>query len=134
VGWTATIGSLGWPVVVLYAGTILWVIGYDTIYALQDAEDDALVGVRSTALLFGDRARGAITGFYAGAVVLWAVAGVLAGGGPVLLLGLLPVAAMLGWQVVGLKPKDPDDALMRFKSNGWVGLVLTLVLLLEWWI
>jgi 4-hydroxybenzoate polyprenyltransferase len=131
VGWTATAGALAAPAIVLYAGAILWVIGYDTIYALQDAEDDALVGVRSTALLFGEKARLAIAGFYAVAVVLWVLAGLLAGAGPVLLLGLVPAAGLLAWQVLGLKPGEPADALMRFKSNSWVGVILTLALLAE---
>ncbi|NMA98828.1 MAG: 4-hydroxybenzoate octaprenyltransferase, partial [Phyllobacteriaceae bacterium] len=81
VGWTSQTGGLGWAPVLLYAGTILWVIGYDTIYALQDVEDDALVGVKSTARLFGANVRIAVSALYAGAFVLWNIASLAAGGG-----------------------------------------------------
>ena len=81
VGWTSQTGSLGLPPLLLYVGCILWTIGYDTIYALQDVEDDALIGVKSTARLFGGRAQRSSALFYAATVVLWVVAALLAGGG-----------------------------------------------------
>lgn len=130
LGWAAVTGGLALPPLLLYAGSILWTIGYDTIYALQDVEDDALIGVKSTARLFGERARPIIGLFYAGAVALWLVAGLAAGGG--LLLGLLLVpAALLAWQVWTLKMGNPADALRKFRSNHWVGIAVTLALLAE---
>jgi 4-hydroxybenzoate polyprenyltransferase len=132
VGWTSQAGSLALPPLLLYAGCILWVIGYDTIYALQDIEDDALVGVKSTARLFGARARPAVALFYAGAVVLWLAAGLLAGGAVYFTVGLACVAGLLGWQVATLDPATPGSSLVRFKANHWVGLALTLALLADW--
>ena len=131
LGWTAAMDSLGWPPVLLYAGSILWVIGYDTIYALQDVEDDALIGVKSTARLFGTRVKPAIALFYTGAVACWLAAGLLAGGGHIFVPLLIVPALILAWQVLTLDRTKPDNALVRFKANHWVGLALTLALLLE---
>jgi len=133
VGWTAETGSLAIPQLLLYLGSILWVIGYDTIYALQDIEDDALIGVKSTARLFGPRAREIVALFYAGAVLLWGVAGFSAGGGPIYGVGLVMVAGMLSWQLLTLDATVPDNPWVRFNFNRWVGLVLSAALLLEWW-
>src|SRR6185312_2813937 len=91
VGWTSQTGNLSAPPLILYLGSILWVIGYDTVYALQDIEDDALIGVKSTARLFGARTRGIVALFYAGAVILWGVAAWLVGAGPLTLLGLVVI-------------------------------------------
>ena len=118
--------------VALYGGAILWVIGYDTIYALQDIEDDALIGVKSTARLFGGKAREIVALFYAGAVLLWLVAGWLAGGAILYTVGLACVAAILGWQVITLDKDVPGNTLARFKANGWIGVGLTLALLADW--
>ena len=131
LGWSSQIGSLGWAPILLYAGSILWVIGYDTIYALQDVEDDALVGVKSTARLFGERVKPAIAVFYVGAVVLWGAAGAVAGAGWILSALLVIPAVLLGWQVVTLDRARPGNALIRFKANNWVGLALTAALLVE---
>ena len=79
VGWAAVTGSLSLAAVVLYAGSVLWTVGYDTIYAHQDKEDDVLVGLKSTALRFGAATPRWLVLFYAGAVVLWGAAGMLAG-------------------------------------------------------
>ena len=133
VGWTSQTGSFGLPPLLLYLGCILWVIGYDTIYALQDIEDDALIGVKSTARLFGPRARQFVALFYAGAVVLWGLACWLGGGGILLAIGLLMVAGMLAWQVLTLDVAAPGNTLIRFKFNHWVGLVFTAALIIEWW-
>jgi 4-hydroxybenzoate polyprenyltransferase len=131
VGWAAEAGSLALPPVLLYAGAILWTIGYDTIYALQDIEDDALVGIKSTARLFGARVKPLTGLFYAGALALWLWAGVLAGGGAVF-VGLLAVPALiLGWQVVTLDAARPQSALVRFRANHWVGLALSLAFFLD---
>jgi 4-hydroxybenzoate polyprenyltransferase len=132
VGWSSQMGSLALAPLVLYAGAIAWTIGYDTIYALQDIEDDALIGVKSTARLFGERSALAVAGFYALAVVLWTLSGWLVGAGWVFMLGLVPVAAMLAWQVVTLDIRDPQSALSRFRFNNWVGLLLTAVMIADW--
>jgi 4-hydroxybenzoate polyprenyltransferase len=130
VGWTAVFGALAWPPVLLYAAAISWTIGYDTIYAHQDKEDDAIIGVRSTARLFGARTKPALSAFYALAVILMAAAFAFADAGPLAFAGLLLAAAHLGWQVVSLKIDDPDNCLARFRANrttGWIifaGLVL----------
>ena len=88
MGWPAAFGRLDWPALVLYAGSISWVIGYDTIYAHQDREDDLLIGIKSTALLFAQNTRPMLAIFYAGAVALIGTAAVMAGGGWVFLTGL----------------------------------------------
>src|SRR5436309_4864985 len=107
MGWPATFARLDPPALLLYAGAIGWVIGYDTIYAHQDREDDALVGIKSTALLFGPRTKPMLALFYAAAVVLIAGAGCAAGAGVVFALGLLAFAAHLAWQMVRLDTADP---------------------------
>ena len=118
----------------LYIGCILWVIGYDTIYAMQDVEDDALIGVRSTARLFGRRARLMVGLFYAGAVALWAAAAFMVGAGLPFVLAMAAAIAGLAWQVITLDGKAHGNALVRFKANHWVGLAFTLALLIEAWI
>ncbi|MHA1157682.1 MAG: 4-hydroxybenzoate octaprenyltransferase [Alphaproteobacteria bacterium] len=123
LGWTATFDSLGWPPVLLYAGGILWTIGYDTIYAHQDYEDDSLIGVRSTARLFGAQTKRLLTVFYGAAVILFAAALLSTGVGPIGLLGLAGGAVHLGWQIWTLDTGDPDGCLVRFRSNrdfGWI--------------
>jgi 4-hydroxybenzoate polyprenyltransferase len=133
LGWTAETGWLSLQPLFLYLGSILWVIGYDTLYALQDIEDDALIGVKSTARLFGPRAREIVGLFYVGAVLLWGTAGLAAGGGPIFGIGLAMVAGMLAWQLWTLDAAVPGNPYVRFNFNRWVGLVLTAALLLEWW-
>src|SRR5690606_28438318 len=132
LGWSSQTGGLGWAPLMLYGGTILWVIGYDTIYALQDAEDDALVGVKSTARLFGELVRPAVGVCYAGAYLLWCGAVITAGGGLVFVTLALVAAGLLAWQLWTLDADAPGNPLQRFKSNHYVGLVLTLALLAEW--
>jgi 4-hydroxybenzoate polyprenyltransferase len=131
VGWASQTAVIGWPAILLYAGCILWVIGYDTIYALQDVEDDALVGVKSTARLFGPRAQMAILAFYALATMCWIIAAFLAGAGWIFLAALLAPVAILVWQVATLDQTSPANALVRFKANHWVGLALTLAFLAD---
>jgi 4-hydroxybenzoate polyprenyltransferase len=131
MGWAAAFGRLDAPALLLYAGSIAWVIGYDTIYAHQDREDDALVGVKSTARLFGRRTRPILAGFYALAVVLLAAAGLTAGAGPVAALGLAAFAAHLAWQVARLDIDDADLCLRLFKSNRDAGLILLAGLLAD---
>jgi 4-hydroxybenzoate polyprenyltransferase len=124
MGWAAALGSLDLRPVVLYAGSIAWVIGYDTIYAHQDREDDALIGIKSTALLFGDRTKPMLVIFYGLAVALIGVAGALAGAGALFWLGLAAFAAHLAWQIVRLDIRDPDMCLALFKSDRDAGLLL----------
>ena len=124
VGWVAVRGDHLDALAALYAGCIAWVIGYDTIYALQDREDDALIGIRSSALRMGAHVRGGVATFYAVAVALWALSFWLLRGDPITLLALLPMAAHLAWQVLALRPDDGDDALAKFRSNRFAGLLL----------
>jgi len=131
LGWPAAFGRLDWPAIVLYAGSISWVIGYDTIYAHQDREDDLLIGIKSTALLFGENTRPMLAGFYAGAVVLIGIAGLMGGGGLIFMLGLIAFAAHLAWQVVRLDINDSAHCLKLFKSNRDAGLILFGAMLLE---
>jgi len=131
MGWPAAFGRLDWPAIVLYAGSILWVIGYDTIYAHQDRDDDLLIGIKSTALLFGERTPTMLATFYAGAIVLIAAAGFMAGGGIIFTIGIIGFAAHLAWQVSRLDIDDPAHCLMLFKSNRDAGLILFGAMLIE---
>jgi 4-hydroxybenzoate polyprenyltransferase len=129
MGFAVQLGRLDATALLLYAGSIAWVIGYDTIYAHQDAEDDALIGVKSTALLFGARTHAALMAFYASAVVLIGTALVLAGAGWAAWGGLAAFAVHLGWQIWRLKISDPALCLRIFKSNRDAGLLLLIGLL-----
>ncbi len=131
MGWPAAFGRLDWPARVLYAGSILWVIGYDTIYAHQDRDDDLLIGIKSTALLFGERTPTMLATFYAGAIVLIAAAGFMAGGGIIFTIGIVAFAAHLAWQVSRIDIDDPAHCLMLFKSNRDAGLILFAAMLLD---
>src|SRR6516162_476349 len=131
MGWAAAFGGLGLAPLLLYAGSIAWVIGYDTIYAHQDREDDALIGIKSTALLFGERTKPMLSLFYALAVLLIGAAGYTAGAGVVFGLGLLAFAGHLAWQVVRLDIGDPDRCLALFKSDRDAGLILFAGMLLD---
>jgi 4-hydroxybenzoate polyprenyltransferase len=131
MGWAAVFARLDPPALVLYAGAILWVIGYDTIYAHQDRDDDAIVGVRSTARLFGAKTKPVLFIFFAGAVVLIGIAGMLAGARWIFMLGLLAFAAHLAWQVRRLDIDDPDLCLKLFRSNRDAGLILFAGLVLD---
>jgi 4-hydroxybenzoate polyprenyltransferase len=131
MGWPAAFGRLDWPAIVLYAGSISWVIGYDTIYAHQDREDDLLIGIKSTALLFGENTRPMLAAFYAGAVGLIGIAGLMAGGQFIFMLGLIAFAVHLAWQVVRLDIDDSAHCLKLFKSNRDAALILFGAMLLE---
>ncbi|MFZ0767376.1 4-hydroxybenzoate octaprenyltransferase [Bradyrhizobium sp.] len=124
MGFAVILGRIGAPALFLYAGSIAWVIGYDTIYAHQDTEDDALIGVKSTARLFGARTHRALIVFYSLAVVLIGVAISLAGAGAPAWLGLAVFAVHLGWQIARLRIEDPALCLRVFKSNRDAGLLL----------
>jgi len=124
VGWTQ-LRLDNWDVLAAtYAGCILWVIGFDTIYALQDREDDAMIGVKSSALRLGSQVKTGVALFYAGAIGLWALAFWLYRADLLALLALAPVALHLAWQVATLDPSDPDNPLDRFRSNRWAGALM----------
>ncbi len=131
MGWAAWFGRLDPPAALLYAGAIAWVIGYDTIYAHQDREDDALIGVRSTARLFGARTKPMLALFYALAVLLIAAAGWTVGAGVAFWLGLAAFAAHLAWQIRRLDIADPDVCLAVFKSDRDAGLILFAGMLID---
>ncbi len=131
MGFAVILGRIDTTALFLYAGSIAWVIGYDTIYAHQDAEDDALIGVKSTARLFGERTRQALIVFYVLAVVLIGFAIHLAGAGLPAWVGLAAFAAHLAWQIARLKIDDPALCLRVFKSNRDAGLLLFAGLLVD---
>jgi 4-hydroxybenzoate polyprenyltransferase len=131
MGFAVTFGRLDATAFVLYAGSISWVIGYDTIYAHQDTEDDALIGIKSTARLFAERTHQALVIFYSLAVVLIGVALMLAGAGLAGWIGLAAFAAHLAWQIRRLKIGDPALCLRVFKSNREAGLLLVAGLLID---
>ena len=124
--------ALAWqayvPALLLYLGGVFWTLGYDTIYALQDIEDDAMVGVKSSARRLGGRVRAGVAIFYALAVIMVALAGRQAGLGPMFAIGVLAYAAHLALQVRHLRPDDPALALKLFKSNREAGLILLVAL------
>ena len=124
MGFAVILGRIDATALSLYAGSIAWVIGYDTIYAHQDTEDDALIGIKSTALLFGARTRPALAVFYGLAVVLIGVALALAGAGFPAWIGLAVFATHLIWQIGRLRINDPALCLRIFKSNRDAGLLL----------
>ncbi len=129
VGWPAATGGFAPAAFWLYAGGIAWVIGYDTIYALQDIEDDALAGVKSSARALGRHVRAGVAGFYALAVALWGVAFWLRRPDPLVFAALLPVAVHLVWQVATVDAADAANALRRFRANRDAGLLLALAAL-----
>src|SRR3982075_3600766 len=131
MGFAVTFGRIDATALALYAGSIAWVIGYDTIYAHQDAEDDALIGIKSTALLFGARTRPALMVFYATAVVLIGVALMLAGARWPAWIGLAAFAAHLVWQITRFEISNPALCLRIFKSNRDAGLLLFAGLLVD---
>jgi 4-hydroxybenzoate polyprenyltransferase len=124
MGFAATFGRLDATALVLYAGSIAWVIGYDTIYAHQDAEDDALIGIKSTALLFGANTRPALMLFYGAAAALIGLALLLAGAGWLAWLGFAAFTVHLCLQIAKLEIGDAQSCLRLFKSNRGAGLLL----------
>lgn len=131
IGWAAVFGSLDWRPIVLYAGTICWVIGYDTIYAHQDRRDDAIIGVKSSARLFGENTKLALTILYTATIALVAIATLFSGGGIISLIGLAAFAAHLAWQVATLDANNPAYCLMLFRANRDAGLLLFVGLALD---
>ena len=129
VGWSEVMGSLAMPGPLLYLGSVCWVIGYDTIYALQDVEDDALVGVRSSARALGAGVKPGVATFYALALALWGAAFWQLRPDPLVFVALLPAAVHFLWQVATLIPADGANALHRFRANRYAGLLIFLACL-----
>ncbi len=134
MGWAAALGRLDAAPILLYLGGIAWTIGYDTIYAHQDKEDDALIGVRSTARLFGGRTKPFLAGFYTLATALFAASLVAAGAGIAAFVGLALGAIHLGWQVARLRMDDPDNCLKLFRSNRDYGWIIFASLVADCWL
>lgn len=130
-GWVAVSGTLDWPAVCLYLAGICWTIGYDTIYAHQDIEDDVKIGVRSTAIRFGEHNRLWISGFYGACVSLWLMAAWLHQAAWPAYLGLALAGAHLAYQIWRFIPRDTARALRLFKSNQWLGLWVACVFMLD---
>lgn len=126
VGWIAVSDGNLPAMAALYAGAVLWCVGYDTIYACQDREDDAMVGIGSSALTLGKHVRTGVGGFYAGALALWSLAFWLLRPDWLALLALAPAALHLTWQVLTLDDGDAGNALDRFRSNRTAGLLVAL--------
>ena len=131
MGWAAARGALGWAPVLLYLGSICWVIGYDTIYACQDKDDDAIIGVRSTARLFGAHARLGVAAFYAGSVALIALALAAADASLFAFFGLAAFGVHLAWQVILLDSDNGERCLRLFRANRDAGAMLFAGLALE---
>jgi 4-hydroxybenzoate polyprenyltransferase len=121
MGWAAVTGRLELPAVLLYVGGIAWTLGYDTIYAHQDKEDDVLIGVKSSALALGARTRPWLFLFYILAAAFWGAAGATAGMAWHFWLGLGLVLLQLLWQAAIVDTGSPDDCLRKFRSNRWIG-------------
>ncbi|NOT39350.1 MAG: 4-hydroxybenzoate octaprenyltransferase [Alphaproteobacteria bacterium] len=124
LGWSAMTGGLGVAPMLLFAGCVFWTLGYDTIYAHQDKEDDAMIGVRSTARLLDAQTKPWLAGFYIAAWVLIWGAGKLSGLGIGFAIGMALVAAHFAWQIIRLDIHDGANCLSTFKSNRDLGLIV----------
>jgi 4-hydroxybenzoate polyprenyltransferase len=124
LGWAAVEGGLSWPAGLLYAGGIAWTLGYDTIYAHQDKEDDALIGVKSSALALGDKTKPWLWIFYSLTLAGFAAAGALSHIAWPFYAGLGAAALLFIWQATTLKTANGVDCLAKFKLNFWVGVVI----------
>ena len=131
MGWAAVTGGLDWAPVALYVGAVAWTVGYDTIYAHQDREDDALVGIKSTALRFGDDTKYWLSGFYAVTIVAMGLSGWLAGGGALFFTGLAFACGQLLWQIATLDIDNAENCLARFRSNRDFGLIVFFAILAD---
>jgi 4-hydroxybenzoate polyprenyltransferase len=125
VGYATVTGTLSWATIALYLGGVAWTMVYDTIYAMQDQRDDAVVGVRSTARRFAAAPRRWLTLFAVLALAAWALAGYLAALQLPYFAFLLAIALHFAWQIAFLKPHDQADCLRKFKANAWLGVLLT---------
>jgi len=124
LGWTAATGAIGRPSILLYLGGVFWTLGYDTIYAHQDKEDDVRIGVKSSALALGDKTRPWLFIFYGAALTLWGGAGQAVGLGLLFWTGLALTGLQFIWQAWCVDIDDPADCLARFRSNRMVGWLL----------
>ena len=124
VGWVALRSDHLDAMLALYGGAFFWCMGYDTIYACQDREDDALVGIKSSALRLGNNVQAGVIGFYCIALTLWGLAFWLLRADWLALLALLPAGLHLMWQGVTLRPDSADNALARFRSNRVAGALV----------
>jgi 4-hydroxybenzoate polyprenyltransferase len=131
LGWSAYFGTLGIPPIILYAATICWTIGYDTVYAMQDAEDDALIGIGSTPRHFGDNAKIFVGICYALAALLLASAFKLVEAGIIAYLGILGFIFLQGVEVYKLHATDARSALQAFRSNKYAGLMIFVGLVMD---
>jgi 4-hydroxybenzoate polyprenyltransferase len=130
VGYAAVTATLSWGSVLLYGGGVAWTLVYDTIYAMQDQRDDAVIGVRSTARRFAAAPRRWLSLFAGLAVAAWAMAGLVAGLAPTYFVVLGLVALHFGWQIASLRPHQQADCLRKFKANAWLGLLLAVGVML----
>jgi 4-hydroxybenzoate polyprenyltransferase len=131
VGWTSVLARLDWPAVVLYVGAVAWTIGYDTIYAHQDRDEDGILGLKSTALRFGRTTRPWLAALYGLAWLAMVLAGVMAHAGTAFLLGMAAAGGQLAWQIVTLDIDDPENCLTRFRSNREFGLLVLGAILID---
>ena len=130
LGWTSVLDRLDWPAIALYAGAVAWTIGYDTIYAHQDREEDGVLGLKSTALRFGRASRTWVAALYGFAFFAIIAAGIMAHAGTAFLLAMIAPGAHLVWQVVTLNIDDPENCLERFRSNrDFAALVFAAILI-----
>ena len=133
LGYAAATGKVGVPALLLYAGGIAWTLGYDTIYAVQDIEDDALAGVKSSARRLGEHAPRAVLGFYVAAFALALAAAWVGQLGPLFLPPAALYAVHLSRQAARLRMDDPELALRLFRSNTWAGVILFVALVAGMW-
>jgi len=133
MGWSATFAGLALAPILLYSSAFAWTIGYDTIYALQDARDDAIVGIRSTARLFSAHVKLGVSVFYAASAALALAAIEAVGGGPIALVGWLAFCAHLVWQALQVEGADPATALRLFRSNRDAGAILFIGITVQGW-
>ena len=126
LGWMMIRGQIELPALLLYAGGVAWTIGYDTIYAHQDAEDDAAAGIKSTARLFAARSPRAVGLCYTAALLLWLGAGWVAGTGQAYFIALLAAAWQFNWQLLHFQPQDSNRCALIFRSNTLIGWLLLL--------
>jgi 4-hydroxybenzoate polyprenyltransferase len=131
VGWSASIGSLDVAPILVYAGAVFWTIGYDTIYAIQDFDDDSIAGIRSTPRLFGAATQKMVTLFYMLTILCLSAAYQLVNTGPLAWIGLFGFCLHLGWQIHHINLHKPEMALKLFRSNRDAGLILALTLSLD---
>jgi 4-hydroxybenzoate polyprenyltransferase len=131
LGWTAVRGRLDWAAVVLYAGAVAWTIGYDTIYAHQDRDEDGVLGLKSTALRFGRATYAWLAVLYTLAFLAIVAAGIMAHAGMAFLVGMTAAAGQLAWQVATLDIADPDNCLRRFRSNRDFGAIVFAAILID---